>query len=543
MPSLSAPLRWLGALLSGVALDLCFPGWNQSWLAWIALTPLLAALWVPGSAETPASGSKWTRWLRRPGPFLLGYVTGGTFFLLTFHWLFQVTSPGWIILSLYLALFPAIWAWLMARVFRPASLESFLSSGFNLHLALIGAAAWTGLEWLRGIVFTWNGLGVSLYSNLPMLQLSTYGGVGGLSFLVCFVNIIAVATVIRFAIEIRTGRLRPHFDFTFTMALVVSLFAFGFYSLRAPQPGLERTPLQFAAVQPAIPQIEKFDPATAARVMGTLEKFTKIAAASNPQLLLWPEAATPTGLFYNQAEYDLVRSLSENGSFYFLLGTLDFKFEDNGKRADFNAAVMLPPSQGDAQIYHKIFLVPFGEFIPLRHSFPVFVWIVGSLVPSDFTSGTEPGVFEMTNPKLKLAPLICFEDTLGYLSRQPVQRGAQILINITNDGWFNRSIGSRQHLANAIINAAANRRPMIRCANTGITCAIDEFGRIRQTLADENGDTFAPGVLTGSIDVPVNPPTTFYTRYGDAFTILCLLFATLHGVVTFVARRQRTDPE
>ncbi len=254
---LPAVWRWPGAFLTGLALDLSLPGWNQSWLAWIALTPLLAALWLPASVTTGPARSKWTRWLFQPGPFLLGYTAGATFFLLTFHWLVEVTGLGWVILCLYLALFPGAWAWLMARVFRPGSIESFLGSGFNLQLALVGAAAWTGLEWLRGIVFSWNGLGVALHSNLPLLQLSAYGGVGGLSFLLCFVNIIAIATVIRFALEIRAGRLRPHFDFTITMAMVVALFAFGFYSLRAAQPGLTRTPLRFAAVQPAIPAKRK----------------------------------------------------------------------------------------------------------------------------------------------------------------------------------------------------------------------------------------------------------------------------------------------
>jgi apolipoprotein N-acyltransferase len=532
-----AVLRWSGAVLTGVALDFSFPGWNQSWLAWIALAPLLAAIWLPAPEPRDPARSKWTRWLFQPGPFLLGYTAGATFFLLTFHWLIEVTGLGWVMLCLYLAIFPAAWSWLMARTFGPASIQSFLSSAFNLQLALVGAASWTGLEWLRGIVFSWNGLGVALHSNLPLLQLSAFGGVGGLSFLLAFVNIVAVATVIRFSLEIRAGRLRPHFDFTITMAMVVSLFAFGFYSLRSAQPALTRTPLHFAAVQPAIPQNEKFDPATASRVLSKLERFTDIAIATQPQLLLWPEAATTSGLFYNEADYKFVTALAQRGSFYFLLGTLDFEFADNGRRSDYNAAVMLPPNGGDAQIYRKIFLVPFGEFIPLRNSFPVFVWIVGAQVPGDFTSGGEPGVFEMANPQLKVAPLVCFEDTLGYLTREPVRRGAQLFINITNDGWFNRSIGSRQHLANAVFSAAENHRPLLRCANTGVTCAVDEFGRIRQILADESGDTFAPGVLSGVIEVPTNAPLTFYTRFGEAFTIVCLLFATLHALITVLARR------
>ena len=535
---LPAPLRWPGAILTGVSLDLAFPGWNQAWLAWIALTPLLVALWLPSPVDATQPRSRWIRWMFQPGPFLLGFTAGAVFFLLTFHWLIEVTGPGWLILCLYMAIFPAAWAWLMARAFRPGSLDSFLRSGFNLHLALIGAASWTGLEWLRGIVFGWNALGVSLHANLPLLQLSAYGGVGGLSFLLAFANIIAAATVIRFALEIRAGRLRPHFDLTLTLALVVSLFAFGYYTLRTTVSGLMRVPLHFAAVQPAIPQNEKFDLDTISRVQGTLEKFTDIAIATQPQLLLWPEAATTGGLFFNEADYKFVNGLTQRGSFSFLLGTLDYEFADDGSHRDYNAAVLLPPDGDDAQIYRKRFLVPFGEFIPLRHSFPVFVWIVGSQVPSDFSRGLVPGVFTLANPALKIAPLICFEDTLSELARQPVLLGAQLFVNVTNDGWFNRSIGSRQQLANAVFTAAQNRRPLLRCANTGVTCVVDEFGRIRQILADETGDTFAAGVLSGVIDVTTNPPTTFFTRFGEAFTIVCLVFSALHASISLYVRRR-----
>ena len=111
---------------------------------------------------------------------------------------------------------------------------------------------------------------------------------------------------------------------------------------------------------------------------------------------------------------------------------------------------------------------------------------------------------------MKVAPLICFEDTLGELTRQFVLRGANLLANVTNDGWFLRSAGSRQHLENAIFRCVETRRPMVRAANTGVTCFVNRFGRVTQILLDANGSQFTEGVLTGTSQVPTSGELTFY---------------------------------
>ena len=141
--------------------------------------------------------------------------------------------------------------------------------------------------------------------------------------------------------------------------------------------------------------------------------------------------------------------------------------------------------------------MPFGEYVPGRHTVPFISGIVGDQVPADFTRGKEPVVFHLTNEKVKVAPLICFEDTLGELTRQFVLRGANLLANVTNDGWFLRSAGSQQHLDNAIFRCVETRRPMARAANTGVTCFVNRFGRVTQVLLDAKGSQFTEGVLTG----------------------------------------------
>ncbi len=122
-------------------------------------------------------------------------------------------------------------------------------------------------------------------------------------------------------------------------------------------------------------------------------------------------------------------------------------------------------------------------------------------MPGDFARGTDFTVFSLTNQNARVAPLICFEDTVGDLVRRFVTNGANVLVNITNDGWFLHSSGSKQHLANAIFRCVENRRPMVRAANTGVTCFVNEFGHVTQLLQDDTGDTFTEGVLTGEISV------------------------------------------
>jgi apolipoprotein N-acyltransferase len=142
-----------------------------------------------------------------------------------------------------------------------------------------------------------------------------------------------------------------------------------------------------------------------------------------------------------------------------------------------------------------------------------------------------------------VAPLICFEDTIGELTRRFVlptetNPGANLLVDITNDGWFLHSAGSHQHLANAIFRCVETRRPMIRAANTGVTCFVNEFGRVTQKLQDDSGSTFTEGVLTGEIKVPTEHELTFYTRHGELFAKVCAGITLIAVIIGVLRRRQ-----
>jgi apolipoprotein N-acyltransferase len=332
--------------------------------------------------------------------------------------------------------------------------------------------------------------------------------------------------------------MRPHFDFTFTMAAIVGVLVFG---LRATQFSSDTKPFRVAAVQSNVPQGQKFDPQFTGKIFDRFLRLSEIALRSNPppELLAWPESSMPGPVLADQQSYKFVMDLATSADTDILLGTID---EEGGDV--YNAAILLSDGGERVQMYRKVHLVPFGEFVPGRHTFPLLAWIVGDQVPGDFKAGKEHTVFTLTSGDVQVAPLICFEDTIGELVRQFVlpadtDPGANLLVDVTNDGWFQHSAGSHQHLANAIFRCIEARRPMVRAANTGVTCFINQFGRITQELRDETGSTFTEGVLSGDIKVSSERELTFYTRHGELFAKMCAAITAIAIALTSL-RRWRT---
>jgi apolipoprotein N-acyltransferase len=525
---------WLAAVATGLLAAACFPPFNQDWLAWIALTPLIIATWFSGKdARRP--------WLRNG---LLGYVSGLVFFTVGFSWLgslgnlfanvFLYSLP--LLLSLYLALHWGFWGWFTGLI----APRHFMSSWRNLLSAFLGASAWVTHDWVRGWLFGgfgWNGLGVSQHNHWLLIQIAEFTGVAGLSFVIAFANIVAVAIPVRLFNETQTHQMRPHWDLNLTVLAVFALIVFGWNAVhQVPQ----STSVRVAAVQPNIAQSEKFDPALSGRVFDQLTRLSQPLIQSNPrpQLIIWPESATPGPVLTDEQSYHFMMDFSAAAHADLLLGSDVIE----GDLA-FNAAFLVPANGGQLEVYRKIHLVPFGEYVPLRHSFPLFAAVAGRWVPGDFAFGKEYTRFTLTTADVRLAPLICFEDTIGDLVRQFVLpgglgRGADLLVNMTNDGWFLYSAGSRQHLANAIFRCVEVRRPMVRAANTGVTCFIDPFGRVTQMLQDAQGRPFGEGSLIDDVKVPTDNVLTFYTRHGELFAQLCA-GVTVFAVVALVAARQR----
>lgn len=570
---------WLAAIVSGLLYAGCFPPFNYDALCWVALMPLLAAIWFSGAESK-------RRWVR---DLLLGYVAGLAFFWVVFSWLQTVTVPGWFLVGAYMGLYIALWSWFCGllrpglRKLRERPVEGvdavtrrlnekyaaehptspdpavaatlsrrdgvtagdaaipqardrgdsadsdrrrspWLSSISNLRLAILLAAGWVAHEFLRSIVFTgwgWNSIGSALHGKLVLIQIAEFTGVAGLSFMVVFTNVILLATIRRFILETQVKPMRPHFDLTLTMAGIVGVMGFGLHALNVHR---ETKPLNVALVQPNVPRDEKFSVEFANKTFDLFTQLSRPAVEGNAKadLLVWPESSMPGPVLNDELSHRFVMDFSASAKTDLVLGTIDLD-ETNA----YNAAMLVSDAGARLQMYRKMHLVPFGEYVPGRKTIPLLARIVGDQVPADFAFGKEFTVFKLAGDKAKVAPLICFEDTIGDLTRQFVLAGANLLVNVTNDGWFLRSAGSRQHLANAVFRCVETRLPMVRAANTGVTCFINEYGNITQILLDEHGSQFTAGTLTGQVAIATNPEQTFYVRHGEVFMFGCVAVAGL----------------
>ena len=511
---------WLAAASSGVLLALCFAPWNQPVLIWLALLPLLAALWT-----TPKDAPKW----KAP---LLGYTTGIVFFTSTFYWLSELAdlfeSPALyglpLLLAVYLGLYPALWAWLVAHPPAPRRTNA-ASSLANINFAVRATCAWVALDWLRGWLFTgfgWNTPGIALHNNLALIQIADLFGVHGVTFVVVFSNMI-LALVVRRVIRTASIRELPNLRAEIMTALLLVGLSVSYGVRCVVQKNTGSTiPLRTVALQPNIAQEEKFDESEENAVLEKIAALMQVVAAIQPppDLVLWPEAATPRGMFADEANHEFTLRQAGLANAPLLLGTLEpvpSEPEGGGELFEYNSAVLITSKEKPFQSYRKRHIVPFGEFLPFRDWLPRWVRM---LVPGDLAPGKAANLLFLEKPAVRIGALVCFEDSLARETRALVLEGAQVLVNLTNDSWFGNSAGAAQHLANAKFRAIETRLPMIRCANTGETCSVDPMGRVDQRL-----EAFTEGIDTLAVLVPEQPLQTTYTRFGDLWIAGCGLAA------------------
>lgn len=537
--SIKKRLPWAGALVTGLLLAASFPPLEWGGAAWVALVPLLLAVRGRGFSNPPSPFR-----LRRTGVWKLSLAAGAVFWLLSVSWLIHVTFWGWIGLSLYCALylipFAAVAAWWTARFGTGAWWK-------NLGLMLALAAVWTGFEYIRSVFatgFPWNPLGASQYRSLPVIQMARWGGVHAVSALVVWVNAAAAVTVMRYADCSSSPGRGLHLEMASALLLVLVAVADGSTVLRRPAPPGQ--PLRVALVQPNIPQPYYYMPETFEGILGTLRDLSEAALRGEPDLLIWPETAPPDEIRTSETTFNTVYALVTNGV-PLLSGTMDTAWSDTGALY-FNSSALVDTSGRIVQVYDKRHLVPFGEYVPLRHIFP-FLRVVTPITES-FSPGATSTVFRLASakplaepglekPEVTLSVLICFEDTVASLARESVRNGARMLVNQTNDAWFDPSSASRQHMIQCVFRCVENSVPAVRCANTGVSCCIDRRGRVYDVLDDGAGRVRVSGFRLSSVEVPgPEMPLTFYTRFGDLFAQACALASVIF--LAGVVRRPKT---
>jgi apolipoprotein N-acyltransferase len=520
---------WLLPVATGVLMALAFPPFNFGQLGWIALIPLLFALEDCAPSEA----------------FRRGYIAGVVFFALTIWWIVHVTLPGMVALVAFLALYfglGALWfaivaAKLLRGVNEPRigfSAKTTDSAIRNMATALIGSAGWITLEWLRGKLlfggFPWNFLGVSQWRAVPLIQFASATGVYGVSALACFVNFAFYFTVQRYIRQLSNPgeKRRLSWELYAAMTLIGLAFWHGIRTVFPKEPSSSRV-MRLALVQGNIPQTLKFEPEQKPMILERYRTLTETAAGTQVDLIIWPETATPEPLRYDPESLALVTNLAVKAHAPLLTGTIDLTPYSSPAEV-FNGAILVRPDGSLGEIYHKIHLVPFGEYVPLRKIVPFFKWLTP--ITDSFERGHEFTLFHLD--ELRFGVVICFEDTVPEVYRRFIQRGADFMVNLTNDAWFKDSPAAEMHLANAVFRCAETHRPLVRCTNNGVTCVVDEFGFVK---AKTQLTAFKEGSLVCTLAVPHNPGMTFYAEHGDWAVGLCAIVTGL--TVALSLRRKK----
>lgn len=546
MKSGSTSFRHYARLTAAAAVGLlwtsAFPLADFAGAAWITPLLLLAVSRSSHSSET----------------FRFGYVAALSHYLSSLYWLLHIpflpgAILGWLALSAYLALFPALWARLSWQWFpltpKPSStpLESpsvptYDSSlfadltratwGQRLRWALACAFLWVGLETFRSSFlggFPWNQLGASLHRLLPLAQFAAIAGVAGLSFVIVWFSISMGLAAL--AIGRYPQRRSPWLaDIALPLFTIVGLLLWGAHRMAQPRP--TRGEVKLALVQPSIPQTLIWDPKESSNRFHKLIELSREALTAQPDVLVWPEAAVPNLLRYDRPQYEAITNLIGSQRVWMILGADDAEPHlDNPDVADFyNSSFLLSPAGRVEAAYRKQHLVIFGEFIPFAKWLP----FLKKLLPigDGFEPGTGPELFKVGSPSCAAGILICFEDTIAELTRRASLEGPDFLLNLTNNGWFGESAAHWQHAANAMFRAIENGLVLVRCTNNGLTCWFDPFGRVFGILRDAQGSVYSPGHTTVQIPLPASSTAkarTFYQAGGHWFGWISLGLAFLLG--------------
>ena len=485
---LSSALNWLLALASAVLLVSLFPGYSLSWLAPIALTPLIIAC-----AREP-------RWRTR---FAFGYLSGIVYWGGLCHWI-QWTMTHHAGMSA-----PVSWV-----VFALFCLAKGLQTG--VFAALAGrmqppfvAALWIALEWTHAYTwFAWLCLGNAASDMSLLLRLAPITGVWGLSFVFALMSAVIAAVILR------RQRLASAW-----LLLLPGLFLLP--DIPAPQRGDHTAVL----VQPNIDDETTWSPELqllTEEQLGRLSVSPLLGHDHSVDVIVWPEMPGP---FYdNDPRFvAMVSATAKTAQAAVLTGAV-------GRRPDhtpLNSAMLVGPDGAVVSRYDKVNLVPFGEFVP---------WPLGAVTAKFSTEAGDfvPGNAVVVSPigRHREGTFICYESAFPGYVRQFAKSGAEVLFTISNDSWFGKSQARYQHLSMVRMRAAENHRWIVRATNDGVSAVVDPAGRVVRTAPEFQE-------VTARMQFGYRQDLTFYARYGDWFVALCALAAAA-GLLLQRPARART---
>src|SRR5208282_1545593 len=497
------------AVASGLALGLAFPKFDYGLLAWVALVPLFYV--IEGES------------MRRV--FAWAYLQGFASYLVELYWI-PIPLHDFADVRMSLAIFPMLLLAGMVAINTGIAIWAgeFVARRTRIPSVLTMPVAWTALEWFRTYVpasFPWNLLGSAAYRNLELIQFAEFTGVYGVSALIVFFNAVVYVVIFRGGVyRLQTVSLSA------LTAMMIAAVGFGAWRINNLKHAPSAGSFKVAMVQGNIPQSLKWDPKFLPESYGVYQDETVIAAKRGADLVVWPEAAAaflfqpddqyPAELANDAAYRTALLTLARNIGEPVLFGAPALARED-GRLGFYNRAYLVS-ARGEVDAhYDKIELVPFGEYVPARAILGFFVNKVvqgfGDLVP-----GKEQTLFNVKGAQLGI--LICYESIFPDLTRREVQRGADVLVNITNDAWYGESSAPYQVLAMAAMRSVETKVPMVRVANTGISALIEPSGQIT-----DRTPLFKRG--TEIVNVSWRPVRTLYTMVGDLFAETCFVLTAI----------------
>ena len=507
---------WLLVLLSSVLQILIFPLPGVYVLSWFALTPLiLALLRARPAGELEIAGSLRLQPASPLQGFLLGYVSGILWYAGTCYWIFDTmrhfgelnTPMALLVLFLfccYLGLYHGFFGLLIAMLAEPRDFRRPLFAA---------PFVWVAVELARTRItgFPWDLLGISQVDNVPLSRIAAWTGVYGISFEIVLVNV-ALAAAFLIPRQKRGAMLAA--------GLAAAAVLQAGRLVEAPAATPDRAAV---LVQQNIPVSADWTPAYFQQTLSDLTNLTMTAvkqSAAKIDLIVWPESPAP--FFTNDARFrtpmsDLARSLKTP----VVAGSIGSDAATpNADAPLFNSAVLID-SQGQWRSrYDKVHLVPFGEYLP----FPSLFSFAGGLTKEvgQFEHGTsrapfvlEDGAGEAVRNE-KLGVFICYESVFPDDVREFANNGAEVFVNISNDGWYGDSGAYAQHLNQTRMRAIENARWLLSTTDTGVTASIDPWGHVVAHIPRKERTTLVAPYAAISA-------TTFYTRHGDWFAYLCAI--------------------
>jgi apolipoprotein N-acyltransferase len=517
----SMPPRWEAILAVGSAilLILAFPNFEFWWLAWIGLAPLLFAV-----ATTS----------RKRKAFVLGLLWGTVFFYGTCWWLtYPMIHYGGV--SSWLA-YPL----LLLPVILVSAFPALGCVCISLVVKRFGAVAiftapivWIAFDWLRGEItgLDWNALGYSqafhpimIWSRQPaMIQLARVGGVHAVTF---FITLTSAA--IAFALVRR--RRRSLILSTLVIGAVVLIL---FWSNPRVQQALPLTDFKrdtlIVGVQPNVPMTrggerDYFELLERHVRLSQTELSAELAREFDHRLVIWPESPMNFSYSLDPELQDTIAKFARSNHTSLLLNSL----EPAANGGSYNSAILVNEQGQKVAQYDKIRLMPFGEYVPLPRWLPGSGSVRG--IVGEFTPGSSYTLMPLG--ALRAGVFICIEAAHSEIARSFSNEGADVLINISNDGYLGPTAVMRQHLANAVFRAVENDRDIIRVTNSGISAYISAKGSISGTTPP-----FQEAVRTWTIS-KTGTSSTFYSRHGDVFAYACALITLGFVSATFMTRRR-----